>query len=92
LITWITLVVTGIISTFGTAPGSIEGLIYTKVSFDRLWGVGVEVLLQPYLLSVLIYYWVKHREKRWLNWVLGNLFFIALILPALGLLARQVSS
>jgi hypothetical protein len=92
LIMWITLVVIGIISTFGTAPGSIEGLIYTKVSFNSLWGGGVEVLLQSFLLSVLIYYWVKHPEKRWLNWVLGILFLIALILPALGLLARQVCS
>jgi uncharacterized membrane protein len=92
LIMWITLVVIGIISTFGTAPGSIESFIYTKVSFNGLWSGLVEVLLQSFLLSVLIYYWVNHPEKRWLNWVLGILFFIALILPALGLLARQVSS
>jgi len=92
LITWITLVVIGIISTFGTAPGSIEGLIYTRLAFMGLWGGLVEVLSQSFLLSVLIYYWVNHPEKRWLNWVLGILFLIALILPALGLLARQVSS
>jgi len=92
LIMWITLVVTGIISTFGTAPGSIEGLIYTKVTFTGLWGGLVEVLSQSFLLSVLVYYWVNHPERRWLNWTLGILFFIALILPALGLLARQVSS
>jgi hypothetical protein len=91
LILWITLVVIGIISTFGTAPGSIEGLIYTKASLNGLWAGAVEVLSQSFLLSVVIYYWVKHPEKRWLNWVLGVLFFIALLLPALGLLARQVS-
>jgi hypothetical protein len=85
---WVTLVVIGIISTFGTAPGSIEGLIYTKVSFAGLWGGEVEVLSQSFLLSVLICYWVRRPEKRWLNWALGILFFIALLLPALGLFAR----
>jgi hypothetical protein len=89
LITWITLVVIGIYSTFGTAPGSIEGLIYTKVSFESLWGGGFEVLSQSLLLSVLTFYWVNHPEKKWLNWLFGILFFIAIILPALGLLARQ---
>ena len=92
LIMWITLVVIGIISTFGTAPGSIEGLIYTKASFSGVWGGGVEVLFQSFLLSVLVYYWVRHPEKRWVNWVLGILFFIALVLPGLGLLARLVTS
>jgi hypothetical protein len=91
LITWITLVVIGIYSTFGTAPGSIEGLIYTKVSFSSVWGGGFEVLSQSLLLSVLTYYWVNHPEKKWLNWLFGILFFIALAMPALGLLALQVN-
>ena len=92
LIMWITLVVVGIVSTFGPAPGSIEGLIYTKVSFNGLWGGLVEVLLQSFLLSALICYWVNHPEKRWLSWAFGVLFLMALTLPALGLLSRQVSS
>jgi hypothetical protein len=92
LITWITLVVIGIYSTFGTAPGSIEGLIYTKTSFDSLWGGGFEVWTQSFLLSVLTFYWVNYPEKKWLNWLFGVLFFVALVLPALGLLARFASS
>jgi hypothetical protein len=92
LIMWITLVVIGIISTFGPAPASIEGLIYTKLSFMGLAGGFVEVLSQSFLLSAITYYWMNHPEKRWLTWVLGILFIIALILPALGILARQVSS
>ncbi len=91
IIIWFTLIVIGMISTFGTAPGSIEGLIYTKASFNGLWGGLVEVLSQSFLLSVLVYYWVNHPQKRWLNWVLGVLFVIALLLPTLGLLAHQVS-
>ena len=84
--------VIGIISTFGTAPGSIEGLIYTKVSFDGLEGGLVEVLSQSLLLSVLTIYWVNHPEKRWLSCLLVILFFLTLILPTLGLLASRVSS
>jgi hypothetical protein len=91
LVLWVTLVVVGIFSTFGTAPGSIEGFIYTKVSFRGLEGGMVEVLTQSLLLSVLVYYWVNHPEKRWLNWALGVLFFVVLLLPALGLLARQAA-
>jgi hypothetical protein len=89
---WISLVVIGIISTFGTAPGSIESLIYTKASFNSLWVGEIEVLSQSFLLSILTWYWVTHNEKRWLKWVLGILFCIALLLPALGLLARLASS
>jgi hypothetical protein len=92
LVIWITLVVIGMISTFGTAPGSIEGLIYTKAAYEGLWGGQIEVLSQSFLFSILTWYWVNHTEKRWLNWVFGIVFFIALALPALGLLARQMMS
>jgi hypothetical protein len=92
LIIWITLVVVGMISTFGTAPGSIEGLIYTKAAYEGLWGGQIEVLSQSFLFSVLTWYWVNHPEKRWLSWVFGIACFIALALPALGLLARQMMS
>jgi hypothetical protein len=91
LVMWVALVVIGIISTFGPAPGSIEGLIYTRVSFMALWGGLVEVLSQSFLLSAITYYWVNHPEKRWLNWVLGVLFLIVLLLPALGLLVAQAN-
>ena len=92
LIMWITLVVIGILSTFGPARGSIEGLIYTRVSFRGLWGGLVEVLSQSFLLSTITYYWVNNPEKIWLTWTLGILFIIALTLPALGLLAHHVRS
>jgi uncharacterized membrane protein len=91
LIMWIALVVIGIFSTFAPAPGSIEGFIYTKLLSTRRWGGLVEILSQSFLLSVITYYWVNHPGKRWLNWMLGILFTVALILGALSLLASQVS-
>jgi hypothetical protein len=89
LILWATLVVIGIISTFGPARGSIEGLIYTRHAFKGLWGGMAEVLSQSFLLSALTFYWVNHPDSAWLTWTLVGLFVIALALPALGLLASH---
>ena len=89
LVAWVTLVIVGIFSTFGPAPGSVEGLIYTKIPIEGQLGGLTEVLTQSLLLSALTVYWVRHSEVRWLNWVLSILFIVALLLPLLGLLARQ---
>jgi len=83
------LIALGILSTFGPASGSIEGMIYTPVPIryqPRGW---LEVVPQALLLSALLCYWVNHSEKKWLNWLLGIVFFIAMALPVLGLLARR---
>jgi hypothetical protein len=86
LVAWIVLVVVGIISPFGPTPGSIEGMVYTTLPLDvQLKGLP-EVLLQALLLSVVLFYWVNNREKKWLNWVMGIAFVLVLLLPALGLL------
>ena len=86
LVMWIVLVVVGIISPFGPAPGSIEGMIYTIIPIGiQLTGLP-EVLLQALILSVLLFYWVNHPEKKWLSWVMGIAFFLVMLLPTLGLL------
>lgn len=88
---WIVLVVVGIFSTFGPAPGSIEGLIYTTLPVGRqLLGL-VEVLVQSLLLSAVTVHWVSHPEKRWLTWALGVLLALGMLLPALGLLVAGTS-
>jgi hypothetical protein len=87
LILWWLLLALGVISTFGPSPGSVEGLIYTTISplaqIRGLW----EVLLQSLLFSTVLFYWINHPEKRWLDWTLGVAFSIVMILPVLGLLA-----
>jgi hypothetical protein len=86
---WIMLVVVGIFSTFGPTPGSVEGLIYTTLPIrGQLFGL-IEVLIQSLLLSTITTHWVTHPNVRWLSWVLGVLFVIALLLPAAGLLLGQ---
>jgi hypothetical protein len=89
LVMWLTLVVLGILGTFGPAPGSLEGMFFTIFPlWVHLRGLP-EVLLQSLFLSLLLFYWVNHPEKRWLNWALGILFFILLALPILGLLVTR---
>jgi hypothetical protein len=86
---WWLLLALGVLSTFGPASGSVEGLIYTIIpplsQIRGLW----EVLLQSFLFSVVLFHWVNHPEKQWLNWTLGIAFCIVMILPLLGLLVAQ---
>lgn len=86
LVAWVMLVIVGIISTFGPSPGSIEGMIYTKIPlFTQLGGL-IEVVVQSLALSVLTFYWVRNPHLMWLNWGLGILFVLLLLFPVLGLL------
>jgi uncharacterized phage infection (PIP) family protein YhgE len=87
LIMWVILVILGILSPFGPAPGSVEGLIFTVLPLSLHLMGQPEIYLQSFLLSVGLYYWVNHPEKKWLNWVLGIVFFLTMLFPTLGLLA-----
>ena len=89
---WLLLVIVGVLSTFGPAPGSVEGMIYTTVPISfQLIGLP-EVLLQSLLLSVILCHWVNHPEKKWLSWVLGVLFALALLFSGLGALMPRPGS
>ena len=88
LMMWWLLVALGILSTFGPAPASVEGMIYTVIPIaDQLTG-WLEVVPQALLLSVILFYWVNHPKKKWLNWVMGVVFFVMLLMPIAGLLTR----
>ena len=87
LITWWLLVSLGILSTFGPTSGSVEGLIYTTLPFSEQFSGGMlEILTQSFLFSGLLYYWVNNPEKRWLNWLLGIVFVLAVLMSAMGYL------
>ena len=86
---WWLLLALGVLSTFGPAPGSVEGLIYTVLPpLAQMLGLW-EVLLQSFLLSVVLFYWVNHPGKQWLSWTLGIVFSIMMILTLLGLLSAR---
>lgn len=86
LIMWWLLVALGILSAFGPTPGSVEGLVYTVIPVPQQLSGWLEVVPQALLLSAILFYWVSHPEKRWLNWVMGAIFLVMLLLPTLGLL------
>lgn len=86
LVMWWTLVALGILSTFGPTPGSIEGMIYTTFPILGQMTGWLEIVPQAFLFSALLYYWVTHPQKKWLNWVLGIIFAVLMLLPVLGLL------
>jgi hypothetical protein len=82
---WVTLVVIGIIGQFTGGLGSIEGLVYSKIPALFQLLLLPEVIVQTFLLSVLLFYWINHPRK-WLSWVLGIMFFLILFFAGLGLL------
>jgi hypothetical protein len=91
LLGWL-LVALGILGTFGPAPGSLEGLVYTVIPIrDQLTGY-LEVVPQACLLAFGLVYWVKHPEKRWISWFMGLAFAAVTGLTVLGLVggARSV--
>jgi hypothetical protein len=62
---WGLLVGLAVLSTAGPTPGSIEGMIYTKIPIaDQLNGY-IEVLPQTLLMSLGVYYWYKRPGKVW---------------------------
>ncbi|HUW95904.1 MAG TPA: hypothetical protein VMW58_08950, partial [Anaerolineae bacterium] len=80
------LVALGVLSTFGPSPGSVEGMLYTVIPVSQQIMGWLEVVPQALLLSAILFYWVNHPKKRWLNWLMGVIFVVMLLLPALGLL------
>src|SRR4029079_5133992 len=71
LVLWLMLVVVGGIGTFGPAPGSLWGSIYTTIRL-RLQLRGLpEVIVQPLLLSLILWRWVPDPGKKWVGWSLG---------------------
>jgi hypothetical protein len=89
LVVWLVLLVVGVLGTFGPAPGSLEGLVYTTLPLRFHLGSLPELVAQSLALAALLGYWVNHPAKRWLTWALGVAFVAALLLPTLGLLAGR---
>ena len=88
LIAWI-LIGVGILGTFAAPPGSLEGFIYTTVPFALQVRGYLEIVPQALLFSALLFYWIRHPGKAWLNWMLGAAYAIAAFLPLIGLLASK---
>ena len=84
---WLVLVIVGVISPFGAAPSSIEGVLYTVLpGWFHIAGFP-EVFVQAGVLSFLTYYWVNHPDKKWLSWILWILLAIVILMSILGSLS-----
>lgn len=86
LITWLVLVMLGILSTFAAAPGSVEGLLYTKMPVALQISGWAEIMTQALLLSAILYYWVNHPQQKWIAWVLGIIYVLVWVFGILGFL------
>ena len=84
---WGVLAIVGVISPFGAAPASIEGMIYTTLPlWFHLNGLP-EILLQSLVLAVIATWWINHPQNKWLGWLMGTVFVIILLLGTAGVLA-----
>lgn len=88
IMSWM-LIALGILSTFGPASGSIEGMIYTTTPIRLQLRGWLEIAPQAVLLSALLCYWINPLRKKWLSWLLGIVFFIMMAMLILGLLLRK---
>jgi len=88
LIMWWILVALGTLSTFGPAPGSVEGMIYTVIPIPEQLRGWIEVIPQALLLSIGVFYWIKYPDKKWLNGLLWTIFVLFILFSVLGLLMQ----
>ena len=89
LLLWWALVAFGIISTFGPAPASLEGLVYTRISvLHQLVGLP-ETIFQALALAFGLTYWVNHPSNRWLTWTMCAAFVAVLLLSITALVSTQ---
>lgn len=88
IMAWI-LIGVGILGTFAAPAGSFEGFIFTTTPILAQMRGYLEIVPQALLLSGLLFYWVRHPEKKWLNWTLGVAYAVGILLPVLGLLAQK---
>ncbi|MBE7434654.1 MAG: hypothetical protein HS100_12125 [Anaerolineales bacterium] len=84
---WAVLVIVGVISPFGAAPSSIEGMIYTTLPLWFHINGLPEVLLQSLLLAGIATWWIDHAQNKWLGWLMGVIFIVIILLGTAGVLA-----
>ncbi len=88
---WGLLVGLVILSTAGPAPGSIEGMIYTKIPVrQQILGLH-ETLGQTLAFSLLLVLWYRRPGRAW-GIVMGIVTGIVVLLSLAGLLAPRPTS
>lgn len=84
---WALLLGIGILSTYGPAPGSVEGLLYTKIPpLQQIRGLS-EVVGQSLAFSLLLVAWYRRPHRAW-----GRVLYPLTALVALMSIAGAVVS
>ena len=84
---WGLLLGLGILSTYGPAPGSVEGLIYTTIPpLQQLAGLS-EVVGQSLVFSILLVAWYRSASRAW-GIVLYSLTALVILMSVAGALVR----
>jgi hypothetical protein len=84
---WLLFVGLAILGTTGPSPGSLEGMIYTNLSFFEHISGMPEVLLQTLLFSLSLSIWYKKPSKLW-NIISIILVILILLMSAAGFFMR----
>lgn len=80
---WLLFVGLGILATFGPAPGSVDGFIYTQVPAITQLTFLPELLVQSLLLSLGLWGWYR-KPNRIYNWIAGVLLGLVALLGIAG--------
>lgn len=90
---WLLLVVLGILNTFGPAPGSIEGAIYTTLPLLSHVSLSmIEVYGQSLLLALGVYYWVRQPANRLLGWSVTGIAALAVLMSLAGIFLAPMAN
>jgi hypothetical protein len=85
---WLLFLGLAVLGTAGPAPGSIEGIFYTRLPLQyHLWGLP-EVVFQTLLFSLAVFYWYKKPSKKWNIFMVIGVILIGLMSLAGLLLGR----
>jgi hypothetical protein len=80
---WGLLLGIGILSTYGPAPGSVEGLLYTTIPpLEQVAGLS-EVVGQSLAFSVLLFSWYRRPHRAW-GIVLYSLSVVVVLMSVAG--------
>ena len=79
---WILLIGLSIISTYAPAPGSFEGMIFTKIPIIMQIKGLPEVFAQSLLFSIIVYKWNKTENIVW--YIISIVLVILVILVSLA--------
>lgn len=85
---WGLIVGLSILSTTGPAPGSVEGMIYTKIPLAIQIKGYIEVMPQTLLFSLFLYYWYLRPKKVW-NIISIVIMIIVVFFGTLGIIVAS---